>query len=111
VVKTTGQDHTNKKESRRDDINKIIKKPDISKKNTNKVDEMPLCRPFRTQKLVMAFPVAVATGYTTVPLQGTNLVETTRPVEHNDNDFGKQPGSNSITRQDLNPNPGKGEIV
>jgi hypothetical protein len=25
----------------------------------------------------MAFPVALTTGYTTVPLQGTNLVETT----------------------------------
>ncbi|MFO8083538.1 MAG: hypothetical protein R6U27_04365 [Desulfobacterales bacterium] len=42
-------------------------------KNTNKVEEMPLCRPFRTQKLVMAFPVVVTTGFTTVPLQGTKI--------------------------------------
>ena len=59
--------------------NTMLKKPayNTGYQFTNTCRQEMLCRPFRTQQFMVPLPVADATGYTTVPLQGTKLVETT----------------------------------
>jgi hypothetical protein len=48
----------------------MLKQPETINQMINQEKLVLLRRPFRTSKIIMTLPVAEATGYTTVPLQG-----------------------------------------
>jgi hypothetical protein len=72
-------------------------------------------RPFRTYKMMKPLPVAEATGYTTVPLQGTGQHLNQKPARgvagKPEQDPNKNPGGWPENPNRIQIKPRRGEVV
>ncbi len=74
---------------------RMLKQPETFNQMINQEKHVLLRRPFRTYKMMKPLPVAEATGYTTVPLQGTGQQLNQKPRRGVDRESGQDSNKNS----------------